>query len=186
MSAATIDRVLAPQRKRCGRQRRRSGSATTIRRSIPVRTFSDWNDPGPGFIEADLVSHCGPVASGSFTQTLVLTDIATGWTDFAPVLVREQHLVIEVLGEIRRRLPFPLLGFDVDNDSVFMNETVHDYCRAENIELTRRRPYRKNDQAHVEQKRSARSCDGWSVIAVVRASRQRGNWPSCTSARGCS
>ena len=76
-----------------------------------MRTFSDWYDPAPGFIEADLVSHSGPVASGSFTQTLVLTDIATGWTDFAPVLVREQHLVIEVgLGEIRWRLPFPLLG----------------------------------------------------------------------------
>ena len=152
MSAATIDRVLAPQREQCGRRRRQSGTATTIRRSIPVRTFSDWNDPAPGFIEADLVSHSGPVASGSFVQTLVLTDIATGWTDFAPVLVREQHLVVEVLGQIRRRLPFPLLGFDVDNDSVFMNETVRDYCRAEKIELTRCRPYRKNDQAHVEQK----------------------------------
>jgi hypothetical protein len=149
MSAATIDRVLAPQREQ---RRRRSASATTIRRSIPVRTFSDWNDPAPGFIEADLVSHSGPVASGSFVQTLVLTDIATGWTDFAPLLVREQHLLVEVLGEIRRRLPFPLLGFDVDNDSVFMNETVRDYCRAEKIELTRCRPYRKNDQAHVEQK----------------------------------
>ena len=109
MSAATIDRVLAPQREQCGRRRRQSGAATTIRRSIPVRTFSDWNDPAPGFIEADLVSHSGPVASGSFVQTLVLTDIATGWTDFAPVLVREQHLVVEVLGQIRRRLPFPLL-----------------------------------------------------------------------------
>jgi hypothetical protein len=81
---------------------------------IPVRTFSDWNDPVPGFIEADLVSHSGPVPSGSFTQTLVLTDIATGWTDFAPVVVREQHLVVEVLGEIRRRLPIPLLGFGRD------------------------------------------------------------------------
>jgi hypothetical protein len=152
MSAATIDRVLAPQRERFGRSRRRSGAAMTIRRSIPVRTFSDWNDPVPGFVEADLVSHSGPVASGSFVQTLVLTDIATGWTDFAPVLVREQHLVVEVLREIRRRLPFPLLGFDVDNDSVFMNETIRDYCRSEKIELTRCRPYRKNDQAHVEQK----------------------------------
>ncbi len=152
MSAATIDRVLAPQRERCGRRRRRSGAATTIRRSIPVRTFSDWNDPAPGFIEADLVSHSGPVASGSFTQTLVLTDIATGWTDFAPVLVRELHLVVAALGELRRRLPFALLGFDVDNDSAFMNETVRDYCQAEKIEMTRCRPYRKNDQAHVEQK----------------------------------
>ena len=92
------------------------------------------------------------MTNGAFVQTLVVTDIASGWTELAPLLVREQTLLIEVLGEIRRRLPFPLLGFDVDNDSVFMNETVRDYCAAEKIELTRCRPYRKNDQAHVEQK----------------------------------
>lgn len=81
-----------------------------------------------------------------------MTDIATGWTELAPLLVREQTLLVDVLSEVRRRLPFPLLGFDVDNDTVFMNETVRDYCAAEDIELTRCRPYRKNDQAHVEQK----------------------------------
>ena len=152
MSAATIDRVLQPQRERCSTRRRRSGSVSSIRRSIPVRTFSDWRDPPPGFVEADLVAHSGPVTNGAFVQTLVLTDIASGWTEFAPLLVREQTLLVGVLGEIRRRLPFPLLGFDVDNDTVFMNETVRDYCVAEKIELTRSRPYRKNDQAHVEQK----------------------------------
>jgi hypothetical protein len=152
MSAATIDRALQPQRERCSTRRRRPGSVSTIRRSIPVRTFSDWRDPRPGFVEADLVAHSGPVTNGAFVQTLVVTDIASGWTELAPLLVREQTLLIDVLGEIRRRLPFPLLGFDVDNDSVFMNETVRDYCAAEKIELTRCRPYRKNDQAHVEQK----------------------------------
>ena len=116
------------------------------------RTFSDWRDPPPGFVEADLVAHSGPVTNGAFVQTLVVTDIASGWTELAPLLVREQTLLIDVLGEIRRRLPFPLLGFDVDNDSVFMNETVRDYCATEKIELTRCWPYRKNDQAHVEQK----------------------------------
>jgi len=150
MSAATIDRSLRPQREHCGARRRRPGSVSTIRRSIPVRTFSDWDDPPPGFVEADLVAHSGPVTSGAFAQTLVVTDIASGWTELAPLLVREQTLLIDVLGEIRRRLPFPLLGFDVDNDTVFMNETVRDYCAAERIELTRCRPYRKNDQAHVE------------------------------------
>lgn len=152
MSAATIDRALRPQRERCSPRRRRSGSVSTIRRSIPVRTFSDWQDPPPGFVEADLVAHSGPVTRGAFVQTLVVTDIASGWTELAPVLVREQTLVVDVLGEIRRRLPFPLLGFDVDNDSVFMNETLRDYCAAEKMALTRCRPYRKNDQAHVEQK----------------------------------
>ena len=152
MSAATIDRALQPQRERCSPRRRRPETISTIRRSIPVRTFSDWRDPPPGFVEADLVAHSGPVTRGSFVQTLVVTDIASGWTELAPLLVREQTLLVDVLGEIRRRLPFPLLGFDTDNDTVFMNETVRDYCAAEKIELTRCRPYRKNDQAHVEQK----------------------------------
>ena len=126
-----------------------------MRRSVPVRTFSDWHDPPPGFFEADLVAHSGPMASGSFVQTLVLTDIATGWTECAPLLVREQGLLIEVLTELRKLLPFPLLGFDSDNDSVFMNDTVRDYCQAAGIAFTRCRPYRKNDQAWVEQKNGA-------------------------------
>jgi hypothetical protein len=79
------------------------------------------NAPCPGFVKADLVAHSGPVAKGSFVQTLVLTDSATGWTDWAPLLVREQRLLREVLGELRKLLPFPLLGLDTDNDSVFMN-----------------------------------------------------------------
>ena len=117
--------------------------------------FSDWNDPAPGHIEADLVSHSGPVAKGSFVHTLVLTDIATGWTECAPLLVREQRLLTEVLGEARKLMPFPLLGFDTDNDSVFMNETVQVYCKQAGVVFTRCRPYRKNDQAWVEQKNGA-------------------------------
>ena len=81
ISAATIDRALRPQRERAGTAWRRRGSPSTIRRSIPVRTFSDWGDPAPGFVEADLVAHSGPITSGAFVQTLVLTDIATGWTE---------------------------------------------------------------------------------------------------------
>ena len=124
-----------------------------MRRSVPVPTFSDWHDPPPGFFEADLVAHSGPKASGSFVQTLVLTDIATGWTECAPLLVREQGLLVEVLTEMREHLPFALLGFDTDNDSVFMNnETVQEYCRIAGVEFTRCRPYRKNDQAWVKQK----------------------------------
>lgn len=88
-------------------------------------------------------------------QTLTVTDIATGWTECAPVLVREQSLLTAILSEIRKLLPFPLLGFDTDNDSVFMNETVRDYCQAAGIAFTRCRPYRKNDQAWVEQKNGA-------------------------------
>jgi hypothetical protein len=153
MSAATIDRALREVRRQAGRSaRRKAPPSAALRRSVAVRTFDGWDNPAPGFVEADLVAHSGPVAKGSFVQTLVLTDIATGWTECAPLLVREQQLLTEVLSEMRKLLPFALLGLDTDNDSVFMNETVRDYCLAAGIEFTRCRPYRKNDQAWVEQK----------------------------------
>ncbi len=155
MSAATIDRALREIRGQAGGGTRRRAASSAVRRSVPIRTFADWNDPAPGFMEADLVAHSGPTAEGSFIQTLTLTDIATGWTECAPLLVREQTLLTEVLGHVRQRMPFPLLGFDTDNDSVFMNETVQSYCQEAGIEFTRCRPYRKNDQAWVEQKNGA-------------------------------
>ena len=154
MSAATIDRALRCVREQSGRQRRRS-IASALRRSIPVRTSADWGDPAPGFVEADLVAHSGPSARGSFVHTFVLTDIATGWTECAPLLVREQKLLSTVLTELRKQLPFPLRGLDTDNDSVFMNETLKVYCEEAGIVFTRCRPYRKNDQAFVEQKNGA-------------------------------
>jgi hypothetical protein len=156
MSAATIDRALRQAREPGSRSRRRHAPpSAAIRRSVAVRTFDGWDDPPPGFIEADLVAHSGPTAKGSFVQTLTLTDIATGWTECAPLLVREQKLLAEVLTEMRQRMPFPLLGFDTDNDSVFMNETIKSYCSEAGLVFTRCRPYRKNDQAWVEQKNGA-------------------------------
>lgn len=152
MSPATIDRALQNAKGNSQKVRRRGVAGSELRRSVPIRTFSDWGDPAPGHIEADLVSHSGPVAKGSWAWTLTLTDIATGWTECAPLLVREQTLLVEVLKELRKQMPFPLLGFDSDNDSVFINETVRDYCAATEITFTRCRPYRKNDQAWVEQK----------------------------------
>ncbi len=156
VSAATIDRVLAPVRTVSpGGRRRRNAYSSSVRRSVPVRTYADWRDPAPGYMEADLVAHSGPSASGSFVQTLTLTDVATGWTECAPLLFREQRLLSEVLSALRPALPFPLLGFDTDNDSVFMNETIKDWCDAAQVAFTRSRPYRKNDQAYVEQKNGA-------------------------------
>ncbi|WP_442880234.1 transposase [Aurantimonas sp. A2-1-M11] len=156
ISAATIDRVLAPVRAAgSGDKRRRTAHSSAVRRSVPIRTYADWNDPAPGYMEADLVAHSGPSASGSFVQTLTLTDVATGWTECAPLLFREQRLLSEVMTALRPALPFPLLGFDTDNDSVFMNETIKGWCEGEQVEFTRSRPYRKNDQAHVEQKNGA-------------------------------
>ncbi len=101
------------------------------------------------------MAHSGPWAKGSFVQTLTLTDIATGWMECAPLLVREQHLRIEVLSEVRKRMPFALPGFGTDNDSVFMNETVKTYCEEAELVFTRCRLYRKNDQAWIEQKNGA-------------------------------
>ena len=119
ISAASIDRVLAPVRMAgSGGWPRRNGHSLAVRRSVPIRTYADWNDPAPGFMEADLVAHGGPSASGNFVQTLTLTDVATGWTECAPLLFREQRLLGEVMTAMRSVLPFPLLGFDTDNDSV--------------------------------------------------------------------
>ena len=120
ISAATIDRSLRDVKARSRAPRRRGVAGSELRRSIPIRTFDDWGDPAPGHVEADLVSHSGPVAKGSFAWTFILTDIATGWTECAPLLVREQTLVVAVLTELRNLMPFPLLGFDTDNDSVFI------------------------------------------------------------------
>ena len=102
MSAATIDRALRGVREQAGGRRRKPAATSSVRRSIPVRTHSDWRDPPPGFVEADLVAHGGPVTRGSFVQTLVLTDIATGWTECAPLLFREQTLLDSVLHAPRR------------------------------------------------------------------------------------
>jgi hypothetical protein len=175
MSAATIDRALRETRG-SGNKRRHAPPSAAIRRSVPVRTFDGWDNPAPGFVEADLVAHSGPTAKGSFVQTLTLTDIATGWTECAPLLVREQKLLTEVLEAIRQRMPFPLLGFDTDNDSVFMNETVQSYCAEAGLVFTRCRPYRKNDQAWVEQK------NGVVVRRVVGYRRQRGARIRCVAA----
>ena len=155
ISAATIDRALAPARAKTSSRRRRVASSPAIRRSVPIRTYADWDDPAPGFMEADLVAHSGPSTSGAFVQTLVLTDIATGWTECAPLLFREQQLLGEVMTVMREVTPFPLLGFDTDNDTVFINETIKAWCEAAGVEFTRSRPYRKNDQAHIEQKNGA-------------------------------
>lgn len=111
MSAATIDRALRQAREPGSRSRRRHPPpSAAIRRRVAVRTLDGWDNPPPGFIEADLVAHSGPTARGSFVQTLTLTDIATGWTECAPLLVREQKLLAEVLSEMRQQMPFPLLG----------------------------------------------------------------------------
>lgn len=156
ISAATMDRLLSQVRVVArGGQRRRAGMSSAVRRSVPVRTFGDWNDPPPGYVEVDFVAHSGTSSSGSFVQTMVLTDIATGWTECVPVRTRDGGLVIAAIQQARSLFPFPLLGVDFDNDSAFMNELVVCWCRGQGLEVTRSRAYRKNDQAWVEQKNGA-------------------------------
>jgi len=154
MSSATIDRLLSTARAAtAGETRKRAKPA--VRRRIPVRTFADWKDPPPGSMEIDLVAHCGQSVAGSFVNTLVLTDIASGWTECVPLLFREAALVVEAVERIRPMMPFGLLAIDTDNGSEFVNEALLAYCANNGIELTRSRPYRKNDQAWVEQKNGA-------------------------------
>jgi hypothetical protein len=156
VSPATIDRLLAPLRLAANKGRRRAaGQSSVVRRAVPIRTFGDWGEPIPGFLEVDFVAHSGPHLSGSFVQTLVLTDIATGWTECLPVLTRDSTLVIDAIDMARSMFPFPMRGVDFDNDSVFMNERVVTWCRQQGLEVTRARAYRKNDQAWVEQKNGA-------------------------------
>jgi hypothetical protein len=170
-SAATMDRLLKPTREAANGKRRRSHINTPLRKSIAIRTFNDWNDPPPGFFEMDMVAHCGNSVAGSHAHSLVLTDIASGWTEAAPLLVREQSLITETVEEIRAKLPFRMLGLDVDNDSAFINETVVNYCKDQNIELTRSRAYKKNDQAWIEQKNGAviRRLVGYGRLEGVKA-----------------
>jgi hypothetical protein len=106
-------------------------------------------------MEIDLVTHCGTRAVGSYVHTLVLTDVASGWTEWVALLAREQSLIVEAVTVVESRLPFPLLGLDTDNDSAFMNDTLWEYCQKKGLEITRSRAYRKNDQARVEQKNGA-------------------------------
>jgi len=155
-SAATLDRLLSPLKRQMrlegnkGRSHTRPG--TLLKHHVPIRTFADWSDLRPGFCEVDLVAHDGGSAFGEYAFTLTLTDVATGWTELAMVPNKAQAHVFAALQEIRRRLPFPLLGLDCDNGSEFINFQLIRYCEREAITFTRSRPYKKNDNCFVEQK----------------------------------
>ena len=157
MSSATIDRMLAPIRKQSGGNgwRRPPRAYSAVRRRVPVRTFKGWDDHSePGWLEIDLVAHCGGRMEGRFLWTLMATDIATGWSESLPIVMRDGAVVLTALQLIRRQLPFPLRGIDADNDPVFMNQLMEAWCDrpGQEIVLTRSRAYKSNDQAWVEQK----------------------------------
>lgn len=158
LSAATIDRLLAHDRKRMelkGRTGTKPG--TLLKGSIPIKTFADWDETRPGFLEIDLVAHDGGNSRGDFAQTLDMVDVATQWTETVAVPNKAQRWVFEALQRKLPAFPFPILGIDSDNGSEFINNHLVRFCEAQHLTFTRSRPHRKNDSCHVEQK-------NWAVV----------------------
>lgn len=153
-SPATIDRLLASVRSAASHRKKRQ-TTTKQSKQVLIRTFADWGEPLPGYLEIDFVAHCGGSMQGTFLWSLVATDVCSGWTEAVPLLAREQSLVAEGLEVIRRQFPIPILGIDTDNDSAFINETLIAYCQEQQLAFTRSRAYQKNDQAWIEQKNGA-------------------------------
>jgi hypothetical protein len=122
---------------------------------VKVKTFADWQEQAPGETEMDFVVHCGGMAVGEKIHSLVQTDVFSGWTEAVPLLAREQSLVVEGLLVLAQQFPIPIRGINSDNDSAFINDTLIAYCREQQIEFTRARPYKSNDQAWIEQKNGA-------------------------------
>lgn len=157
ISSASIDRCLRPIRIKSSHGLSTTKPGNLLKNLIPVRTFTEWDEEQPGFLEIDLVAHCGNTTEGQFLNTLTCTDLCTGWMALGALRQRSQQAVCEAIHQVRQRLPFPLLGIDSDNGSEFINDLLYRYCLDEQITFTRSRPYQKNDQAHVEQK-------NWSVV----------------------
>lgn len=152
ISAATVDRLLKPEREIVKQSISTTCRGNLLKHQIQVRTFADWDDVTPGFLEADLVAHCGGNTNGAFLNTLVLVDIATGWLECMPLLRKCASDVIDGLRVADDLLPFSLQGLDTDCGSEFINYDLLDYCEDKFITFTRARTHRKNDQAHVEEK----------------------------------
>jgi hypothetical protein len=158
LSPSTIARLLLSWRwlgGRCPFTTTKPGSL--LKGSIPIPTFTDWQEERTGFLEVNLVSHCGEGSDGFYLTTLSTVDVATSWVECAAVWGKCQQRVGGAIHRVRQRLPFPLLGLDSDNGSEFINQHLYAYCQREGITFTRSRPYKKNDSCHVEQK-------NWSVI----------------------
>ncbi|MFG3398895.1 DDE-type integrase/transposase/recombinase [Streptomyces parvus] len=151
MSAATIDRYLAPARK----SMQLRGISTTkpsplLRNSIGLSKVGDAPATVPGVIEADTVAHCGPTFVGEFARTLTMTDLVTGWTENASIRNNASKWIVQAVADLEGMFPFPLRVFDSDNGSEFINHDVADWLQERDIAQTRSRPYKKNDQATVE------------------------------------
>jgi len=152
-SAATLDRLLRPLRRRRGRQPRRVAPAlASLRAQVPLRTWSEWTGVRPGALQGDLVLHCGETTAGRYCATLVAVDVATSWTELQALYDLHQQRVTGAIQHLAQRLPFALCEWHSDNGSEFINACLLGWCRHRGIRFTRGRPYRKNDQAWVEQR----------------------------------
>ena len=152
ISPRQIDRRLGPYKKQVKKRLYgRTKPGTLLKHQIPIKT-ERWETTEPGFGEIDLVSHSGDRADGEFIYTLTFTDIHSTWTETRAVMGKSQAFVKDALDDIRDKLPFPMRGIDSDNGSEFINHHLVAYCEANQIKFTRSRPYKKDDNAHVEQK----------------------------------
>jgi hypothetical protein len=158
ISASTMDRLLVNDRERMKlRGISTTKPGTLLKQNIPLRLGTEWDDAIPGYVEIDLVAHCGVSTAGEYINTLDVTDICTGWTEPTAVINKARKHVFEGLMAIEERQPFPYLGIDSDNGAEFINDHLYRYCRDARICFTRSRPYKKNDGCHVEQK-------NWSLV----------------------
>jgi hypothetical protein len=161
LSPSTMDRLLKTWRSKAGHSRfSTTKPGTLLKDSIPIRTFTDWKENSPGFLEADLVAHCGESVEGFYLNTLSAVDVATGWIECIGTWGKGQSRVRQGIHRVRQRLPFPMLGFDSDNGGEFINQHLLSYCRENKITFTRSRSYKKNDSCHIEQK-------NWTVVRRV-------------------
>lgn len=163
ISPRQMDRLLAAKKRQV--KKRLYGHTkpgTLLKSQIPIRT-DNWDVTGPGYLEIDLVAHCGPCASGEFVYSLNATDIHTGWTETRALLGKGEAGVVLAMGEIRSILPFPIVAIDSDNGSEFINHHLLRWCTEHGFKFTRSRPYKKNDNAHIEQKNwtHVRKIHGW-------------------------
>ena len=152
MSPATIDRRLAAyKKKRSSKIYGKTKPGRWLRQTIPIQTES-WNVPEPGWLEIDTVSHSGPSAEGLWAYTVNQTDMFSGWTECRAILGKGAAEVKWAIEEMRKDLPFDLKGLDSDNGEEFINWVLDKYCRDSSVQRFRSRPYKKDDQAHIEQK----------------------------------
>jgi Integrase core domain. len=171
ISARQMDRRLSSQKRRMKRRLYgRTKPGTLLKHQIPIRT-DHWDVKAPGFTEVDLVSHSGNCGDGEFLYSLNLTDIFSGWVETRAILGKDSIEVRQALEGIREVLPFPLRGIDSDNGSEFINKELFSYCTQQEIQLTRGRPYKKDDNAHIEQKNwtHVRKLLGWDRYDSQRA-----------------